>query len=189
MCHIKLHNLPYVTFKIIQSMEREETIARSIDNQGALILALQEKLRDFGLTKNESKIYIFLSKNGPKKAIEISREESIPRTETYHLLSNLENKGIITPSIQRPTRFSAVMIEKAIESIIENQLKRIDELKLLKDDMVDLWNSFQNIRHNSKSDFLKFEAAMKKYAKSDRLRANFKRNLKEMRHKSDMLDN
>ena len=170
-------------------MESEETIARSTGNQEQLILALQEKLRDFGLTKNESKIYIFLSKSGPKKAIEISRDEGIPRTETYHLLSNLEYKGIIVPSIQRPTRFSAVVIEKAIDSIIQTQIKRIDELKILKDDMVDLWNSFQNIRHNSKSDFLKFEAAMKKYAKSDRLRANFKRNLKEMRSKSDMLDN
>ena len=170
-------------------MESEETIARSTGNQDQLILALQEKLRDFGLTKNESKIYIFLSKNGPKKAIDISKEEGIPRTETYHLLSNLEYKGIITPSVQRPTRFSAVVIEKAIESIIQNQQKKIEELKILKEDMVDLWNSFQNIRHNSKSDFLKFEAAMKKYAKSDSLRANFKRNLKEMRQKSDMLDN
>ncbi len=170
-------------------MESEETIARSTGNQEQLILALQEKLRDFGLTKNESKIYIFLSKSGPKKAIDISKEENIPRTETYHLLSNLEYKGIILPSIQRPTRFSAVVIEKAIDSIIQTQLKRIDELKILKDDMVDLWNSFQNIRHNSKSDFLKFEAAMKKYAKSYRLRANFKRNLKELRSKSDMLDN
>jgi len=169
-------------------METEETIARSNDNQVALILALQEKLRDFGLTKNESKIYIFLSKNGPKKAIDISREEAIPRTETYHLLANLEVKGIITPSIQRPTRFSAVMIEDAIESIIENQIKKIEELKILKQDMVDLWNSFQNIRYNSKSEILKFEAAMKKYVKSDRMRANFKRNLKEMRQKSDMPD-
>ena len=53
-----------------------------------------------------------------KKAIEICTEEEIPRTETYHLLSTLETKGIVTASIQRPTRFSSVKIEKAIESII-----------------------------------------------------------------------
>ncbi len=44
----------------------EETIANSRSNQDQLVLALQEKLRDFGLTKNESKIYVFLSKSGPK---------------------------------------------------------------------------------------------------------------------------
>ena len=178
MCHIKLHVLPYVTFKILQFMEIEEAIARSRGNQEELVLALQEKLRDFGLTKNESKIYVFLSKSGPKKAIEISTEEKIPRTETYHLLSNLETKGIVEPSVEKPTRFSAVKIEKAIESIIRNQEKKIGELKILKNDMVELWNSFQNIRKSTKSEMSKFESAMRKYAKSDRLRKNFQRSLK-----------
>jgi len=178
VCHIKLHVLPYVTFKILQFMEIEEAIARSDSNQEQLVLVLQEKLRDFGLTKNESKIYVFLSKSGPKKAIEISSEERIPRTETYHLLSNLEIKGIVEPSVEKPTRFSAVGIEKAIESIIHNQEKKIGELKILKNDMVELWNSFQKIRKSTKSDISKFESAMKKYAKSDRLRKSFQRSLK-----------
>ena len=178
MCHIKLHVLLYVTFEILQFMEIEEAIAGSNSNQEELVLALQEKLRDFGLTKNESKIYVFLSKSGPKKAIEISTEEKIPRTETYHLLSNLETKGIVEPSVEKPTRFSAVKIEKAIESIIRNQEKKIGELKILKNDMIELWNSFQNIRKSTKSEMSKFESAMRKYAKSDRLRKNFQRSLK-----------
>jgi sugar-specific transcriptional regulator TrmB len=169
-------------------MEIEEAIAHSRSNEDQLVLALQEKLRDFGLTKNESKIYVFLSKNGPKKAIEISREVEIPRTETYHLLSTLEDKGIISGSIQRPTRFFAVTIEKAIESIIINQQKKIEELKILKQDMIDLWNISQNMRYKSKSDISKFESAMKKYAKSSKSR-RIKRNLRELRQKSDMLDN
>ncbi len=189
MCHIKLHVPPYVTFKILQFVEIEEPIASSRSNQDHLILALQERLRDFGLTKNESKIYVFLSKKGPKKAIEISQEEAIPRTETYHLLSSLEAKGIVTVSIQRPTNFSAVKIEQAIESIINNQQERIEELKILKHDMIELWNSFQNIRKNNRSDIFKLENRMKKYAKSSRDKTDFKRKLKEMRRKSDMLDN
>jgi len=167
----------------------EESIARSKSNQEHLILALQEKLRDFGLTKNESKIYVYLTKNGPQKAIEISKNEKIPRTETYHLLSNLELKGIVIPSIQKPTKFSAVEIEEAIESIIENQLKRIEELKILKNDMVDLWRSFQNISKYSKSEISKFESAMRKYAKSEQIRKDFQNNIKKMKHKSEMLDN
>jgi len=178
VCHIKLHVPPYVTFEILQFMEIEEAIARSDSNQEQLVLALQEKLRDFGLTKNESKIYVFLSKSGPKKAIQISAEERIPRTETYHLLSNLEIKGIVEPSVEKPTRFSAIEIEKAIESIIRDQETKIRELKILKTDMVELWNSFQKIRKNTKSDLSKFESAMKKYAKSNKLRKNFQRSLK-----------
>ena len=190
MCHIKLHVLPYVTFEILQSMEiEEESIARSKSNQDHLILALQEKLRDFGLTKNESKIYVYLSKNGAQKAIEISKNEKIPRTETYHLLSNLESKGIVTPSVQKPTKFSAVEIEDAIESIIENQQKRIEELKILKNDMIDLWRSFQNISNYTKSEVSRFESAMKKYARSEQIRKDFQNNIKKIKHKSDMLDN
>ncbi len=189
MCHVKLHVSPYVTFKILQHMVVEEPIANNRDNQDHLVLALQERLRDFGLTKNESKIYIFLSKHGPKKAIEISREEKIPRTETYHLLTNLETKGIIKPSFERPTTFSAVTIEKAIETILHNQQKKIEELKILKHDMIELWNSFQNMRKHTKPEISKFESATKKYAKSRQFRLDFKRNLKKMRQKSDMLDN
>ena len=189
VCHKKLHVPPYVTFEILQFMEIEEPIAKSESNQDQLVLALQERLRDFGLTKNESKIYVYLSKSGPQKAIEISRNEKIPRTETYHLLSNLEIKGIVVPSVQKPTRFSAVTIEDAIESIIKNQEKRIEELKILKDDMIALWNSFQSISKYTKSDISKFESAMKKYAKTDKLRKEFRESIKKMRTKSDMLEN
>jgi len=67
VCHVKLHVSPYVPFKILQFVIVEEPIANSRDNQDQLWLALQERLRDFDLTKNESKIYVFLSKHGPKK--------------------------------------------------------------------------------------------------------------------------
>jgi len=117
---------------------------------GELVLALQEKLQDFGLTKNESKIYLFLSEHGEKKAIEISREEKMPRTEIYRLVANLEAKGIIIPTFYRPTRFSAVTIEKAIESILHSKQKRIEDLKILEHDMIELWNLFQNMRNHTK---------------------------------------
>jgi len=189
VCHVKLHISPYVPFKILQFVVVEKPIANSRGNQDHLVLALQERLRDFGLTKNESKIYVFLSKHGPKKPIEISREEKIPRTETYHLLSNLEAKGIITPSIKRPTIFSALTIEKAIESILHDQQKKIEELKILKHDMIVLWYSFQNMRNYTKPEISKFESAVKKYAKSRQFRLDFKQNLKKMRQKSNLLDN
>lgn len=106
-------------------------------------LALQEKLQDFGLTANESKTYMFLSKNGPKKAIEISRALNIPRTEIYHLLLILKKKGIVVSSRQiRPKKFSAETIDKAMDSLIENQQKKIEELELLKDDIEYIWNFF-----------------------------------------------
>jgi sugar-specific transcriptional regulator TrmB len=170
-------------------MRKEEVISSSKSNQDQLILVLKEKLHEFGLTNNESKIYLFLSKNGPAKAIKITQAEGIPRTETYHLLSTLEKKGIVKPSIQRPTKFSAVIIEQAIESIIDNQQKKIEELKLIKHDMIKLWNSYQKIRTHKTSDMLKFKSTMKEYADSSKLNSSFKRSLEELRKKSDLFDN
>ena len=170
-------------------MGTEQPISHSKSNQDELLQVLQERLRDFGLTNNESRIYLYLSKNGPSKAIKISKEEGIPRTETYHLLSTLESKGIVISSIQRPTRFSAVVIEQAIDAIIDNQLKKIEELKLLKYDMTDLWNSFQKIRGLKKSDLLKFKSQMKKYNGSTKMKSSFKRNLEELREKSEKFEN
>ena len=189
MCYIKLHVLPYVTFTILHFMGFEEPISNSKSNQDQLLKVLQERLHDFGLTKNESKIYLFLSKNGPSKAIKITQAEGIPRTETYHLLSTLQKKGIVKPSIQRPTRFSAVIIEQAIEAIIENQQKKIEDLKLLKYDMIKLWNSYQKIRVNKTSDMLKFKSTMKEYNEMEKMGSSFRRNLEELRDKADSFDN
>ena len=189
MCHIKLHVAPYVTFTILQFMGFEEPISNSKSNQDQLLQVLQEKLHDFGLTKNESKIYLFLSKNGSSKAIKITQAVGIPRTETYHLLSTLESKGIVTPSIQRPTRFSAVIIEQAIEAIIESQQKKIEDLKLLKYDMIKLWNSYQKIKDKTQSDMLKFKSSMKEYSELEKIGSSFKRNLEELKEKSDTFEN
>ena len=55
--------------------------------------------------------------------------------------------------------------------------------------MIDLWNTFQSLSFNKKSDILKFESAMKKYAKSSKSKTNIKNKLKQIKRKSEMLDN
>ena len=46
----------------------------------------------YGLTPNQSKVYLHLTKAGEKTASELSKNLKIPRTETYHLLNSLEQK-------------------------------------------------------------------------------------------------
>ncbi len=53
-----------------------------------------KRLEKFGLTKNQSKVYLFLSKNGPHSANELTKLLKLPRTATYHMLNGLQNKGI-----------------------------------------------------------------------------------------------
>ena len=53
-------------------------------------------LSKFTLSKNQSKVYIFLGKYGSHMAIQISKALKMPRTETYTILNNLQNMGLLT---------------------------------------------------------------------------------------------
>ena len=101
---------------------------------------LNRMLVRYDLTPNQAKVYLFLSKIGVKTASEISKALKIPRTETYHLLSTLQQKGIIFSVFGKPTKFNAVGIEESLEILINNEKNRINELDAGKNSIVKLWN-------------------------------------------------
>jgi len=72
----------------------------------------------FTLTLNEVKVLLYLDKFGSKTAIEISRNLQMPRTETYHLLSTLQNKGLVLASFGHPVKFSSISLNKATSKLI-----------------------------------------------------------------------
>ncbi len=94
----------------------------------------------YDMTPNQAKVYLFLSKIGIKTASEISKALRIPRTETYHLLSTLQQKGIIFSMFGKPTKFNAVGIEESIEILVNNEKNRINELQAGKESLIRLWN-------------------------------------------------
>jgi sugar-specific transcriptional regulator TrmB len=94
----------------------------------------------YDLTPNQSKVYLFLSKIGIKTASEVSKALKIPRTETYHLLSTLQQKGIIFSIFGKPTRFNAVGIEESLEILVNNERNRINELQDGEESIIKLWN-------------------------------------------------
>ena len=53
----------------------------AIDKYEYIANSVQEILERLGLTQNESKIYLYLSKNGSKKAKEIAQNQKISRTQ------------------------------------------------------------------------------------------------------------
>ncbi len=103
------------------------------------ITELNRMLVSYDLTPNQSKVYLFLSKIGVKTASEVSKALKIPRTETYHLLSTLQQKGIIFSIFGKPTKFNAVGIEESLEILINNEKNRITELEVGKDSIIKLW--------------------------------------------------
>jgi len=113
------------------NMDRYEKISNSV----------QEILEKLGLTKNESKVYTYLNKNGSTKAKIIAQNQNISRTQTYHLLNELQNKGIVTMISGTPTKFKGIEFEKAFDVLINNEIKRIEELQLMRNELSELWKA------------------------------------------------
>jgi len=103
--------------------------------------SVYEILQKLGLTQNESKVYLYLNKNGSKKAKEIAQNQKIPRTQTYHLLTALQNKGMVTVISNKITKFEGIEFEKVLDILINNELKRIEDLQLMRSELSELWKA------------------------------------------------
>ncbi len=110
---------------------------------------LQDQLAKFGLTGNQSKVYIYLGKYGSKSAPEVCRALKLPRTETYHLLTALQNKGIVSATFQHPIKFKAIKIDKAVWILVNAEKERIKGLEKQEQDIHELWDKIPEF-HNQK---------------------------------------
>jgi sugar-specific transcriptional regulator TrmB len=105
------------------------------------LMMIEDTLSRFGLLKNEIRVYLYLARAGEKKAGEIAEAIALHRTETYRILRDLEKKGIVFSAFQKPLKFTAVPLEKAIDLLIDAQKMRIKLLEKEKAGLVDLWRS------------------------------------------------
>lgn len=112
--------------------------------------AIKEKLSNFGLSKNESTVFIFLSKYGSKPAIEITRLLKIPRTQTYRVINTLQGRGIVSSTIDHPVKFSALSIEKAVDILIRTKMEHVRLLQNQKNDVIEIWNSLPSFTKEDK---------------------------------------
>jgi len=119
---------------------------------------INENLVQYGLTPNQSKVYLYLTKTGEKTASAISKNLNIPRTESYHLLNSLEQKGIIFSIFGKPTKFNSVSIDEALTIIIDNEKKRISDLELKKEKILTLWETVPKyVNESDNADGNKFQ--------------------------------
>jgi len=107
---------------------------------------IEETLARFGLLKNEIKVYLYLARVGEKKAGEIAEAISLHRTETYRILRDLEKKGILFSVFEKPLKFTAVPIDKAIDLLVDAQKMRIKLLEKEKASVVELWMQMPQIK-------------------------------------------
>ena len=100
---------------------------------------IKNELINFGLTSNQSKVFIYLGKYGSKTASEIAKALQMPRTETYHLVNSLQNVGLVTTELAHPTKYSAMEMKQAIETLVKQEQQRINHLAGKEESLSELW--------------------------------------------------
>ncbi len=130
-----------MTYKITQTSVFDSTPDSQMYEYKQSIEKVQTELLKYGLTSNQSKVFIFLGKYGSKTAPEVCKSLKLPRTETYHLLSALQNKGIVTATFQHPIKFNAQPLEKAIWILVNSEKERVKSLEQMKKGLSELWDN------------------------------------------------
>ena len=128
---IKVYNKQTESWKLVKK-------DLSYDQQ---LTTIEETLSKFGLLKNEIRVYMYLARAGEKKAGEIAESISLHRTETYRILRDLEKKGIVFSIFEKPLKFTAVQMDKAIDLLVDAEKIKIRLLEQEKTSLVNLWLS------------------------------------------------
>ena len=100
---------------------------------------IKNELINFGLTANQSKVFIYLGKYGSKTASEIAKALQLPRTETYHLVNSLQNMGLVSAELSHPTKYTALEMKQAIETLVKQEQQRIDSLAGKEKKLSEMW--------------------------------------------------
>ncbi len=113
--------------------------ASEVDHTPTLI-EIYRTLSDFGLSKNEVNVYLFLLKTGMHKASKISERLGITRTEIYKILKSLEAQGIVIRLIEKPFRYLAIPLEDLFNIYIQKEYNHVRTIENQKEDLIQKWS-------------------------------------------------
>jgi sugar-specific transcriptional regulator TrmB len=98
-------------------------------------------LESLGLTQPDAQVYIFLGKKGPQKAIDISKSLRVSKQTVYRAIKNLQSKGIITATLEHPSRFSAVPFERVLDLFVKAKTEEVHRIEQDKKGLLSDWQS------------------------------------------------
>ena len=174
----------------VYELPDEDTFSNTNGNNVAAS-KIQAELVKFGLTPNEAKVYIYLAKYGHRRAVEIAKSIHIPRTETYHLLSSLQNKGLVTATFQHPIKFNAVPFDKALNILIDIEKDRLRTFERKEKDLLTLWDTIPDFKMEDDSvgqeKFQILEGQVQIYSRAKDMRAKARQEVLVLGYEKDYL--
>ena len=98
-------------------------------------------LMSFGLKRAEAQVYVFLAKKGPHTGKDLCNALSMQKPQLYPCLRNLQNKGLVKATLERPALFSAVSFEKVLDLLINDKIEEARHTQRDKDEALTNWQS------------------------------------------------
>jgi sugar-specific transcriptional regulator TrmB len=83
---------------------------------------------------------MFSLKKGPK-ARDIVKTLRMPKQQVYIVLKNLQSKGIINATLERPASFSVVPFEKVLDLFVKAKMEEAQQIAQGKADVLSDWQS------------------------------------------------
>jgi sugar-specific transcriptional regulator TrmB len=102
--------------------------------------AVVEQLRTFDINETEARFYFTLLNCGAETAGELVNVIGVSRADVYKTLNGLLEKGMIEESTERPTKYSAVPIESALDAAVMKQAYQLRQMERSKQELVQLVN-------------------------------------------------
>jgi sugar-specific transcriptional regulator TrmB len=105
-------------------------------------------LQEYGLTKNQSKIFFALTQNQKKLTVkQISQSANIARESIYRTLGNLVERGIVEKTIKNPIQYNAIPLKRALKILYEQKKAQMNKIAKLTSEVLIEYN--QNTKINS----------------------------------------
>lgn len=127
---------------------------------------IKKILRNLKLTEKEAEVYIFLSKHGVLKCLEIARGMKRHKAQIYRILKILQTKGLLESTLEAPARFSAVPFETVLDLSIKAKRDEAVQMENTKTEILSSWKTIRQPRiDTSLEKFVVIEGASKIYSK------------------------
>src|SRR5512136_2247186 len=96
------------------------------------------RLIGFGLSEKEAQTYLHLLRYGPKTPSPLAKSLHTYREDIHRTLTSLIEKGMVRPSLNSPTVYTAVDLETALGAALRKQESELREMEARKRELHEL---------------------------------------------------
>jgi HTH-type transcriptional regulator, sugar sensing transcriptional regulator len=96
------------------------------------------RLIGFGLSEKEAQLYLHLLKYGPKMPSPLAKSLKTYREDVHRTLTSLIEKGMVRPSLDTPTIYTAVDLNAALDAAVKKHESELREMEVRKRELQEL---------------------------------------------------